>query len=348
MCVVYIPSVPHISLSLSYSAAIVELAKMDFTVIEGDAMEICANIMNSSSSDCPIQFTAGIAIITQSGTAGNCLSLALCLKATHDFLLESPGDYDVLSTATQIPACEDHVCVNLQAISDGRVEMDEMLEVLLQSAPGLDSSISTGGQISVTIKNNDSKLSCSQSSLSHTHILSHTHTYTHMLSHTHIHTLSHTHSLSHSSAATISIDPEEIEVSESEGSVDICVMIDEDADEECAVEYRLDLRVSGEKISHCTHKFMTVLSNTFSPLSNIYSVADRFTSDISFGECEEIKSCVSMDVDDMIVEDDERLSMTLESITDIVDITLVGGTLIITDDDCKCVNQYIKAHNIVS
>ena len=23
----------------------------------------------------------------------------------------------------------------------------------------------------------------------------------------------------------------------------------------------------------------------------------------------------------------------------------MGGTLLITDDDCKCVNQYIKAHN---
>ena len=131
--------------------------------------------------------------------------------------------------------------------------------------------------------------------------------------------------------------------------MDICVMIDEDADEDCAVEYPFSLRVSGEKISHCTHKFMTVLSNIFSPLSNIYLVADRFTSEtISFEECEEIKSCVSMDVDDMIVEDDERLSVTLESITDIVNITLVGGTLLITDDDCKCVNQYIKAHNIVS
>ena len=117
----------------------------------------------------------------------------MCEGYTYDFLLESPGDYDVLSTATQIPACEDHVCVDLQAISDGRVEMDEMLEVLLQSAPGLDSSISTGGRITVTIKNNDSKLSCSQSSYPS---LSHTHTYTHMLSHTHIHTLSHMHSLS--------------------------------------------------------------------------------------------------------------------------------------------------------
>ena len=78
-------------------------------------------------------------------------------------------------------------------------------------------------------------------------------------------------------------------------------------------------------------------------------MAERFTSDIiSFGECEDIKGCVSMDVDDMIVEDDERLSVTLESLTDIVDITLVDGTLIITDDDCKCVNQYIMAHNIVS
>ena len=153
-------------------------------------MEICANIVNSSSSDCPIQFTAGIAIITQSGSAGNCLSLALCLKATHDFLLESPGDYDVLQIATQIPACEDHVCVNLQAISDGRVEMDEMLGVLLQSAPGLDSSISTGGRISVTIKNNDSKLSCSHSSCNESLSLSHTYTLSYTLSH--MCTLSHT------------------------------------------------------------------------------------------------------------------------------------------------------------
>ena len=76
-------------------------------------------------------------------------------------------------------------------------------------------------------------------------------------------------------------------------------------------------------------------------------MADRFTSDISFEKCEEIKECVSMDVDDMIVEDDEQLRVTLESITDIVDITLVSGTLLITDDDCKCANQYNYTKHII-
>ena len=46
--------------------------------------------------------------------------------------------------------------------------------------------------------------------------------------------------------------------------MDICVMVDEDADEDCATEYPLNLRVSGEKISHCTHNFMTILSLSLS------------------------------------------------------------------------------------
>ena len=132
---------------------------MDFTVKEGETMELCASVVNSSSPSCPIQFNTLISFITEPGTASKShftTSNSICMRISHVYIIGNSEDYNTLSLATTIPACADSVCVLFQSIEDHRVERDEMLEVFLLASPGLDSSINVEGEATVFIEDDDS------------------------------------------------------------------------------------------------------------------------------------------------------------------------------------------------
>ena len=69
-------------------------------------------------------------------------------------------------------------------------------------------------------------------------------------------------------------------------------------------------------------------------LTDHNSVQNRFMSTVMFEECAEINSCVTMTIDDSLVEGDELLDVILTNNTDVGNnVALRGGTLRITHDN---------------
>ena len=87
------------------------------------------------------------------------------------------------------------------------------------------------------------------------------------------------------------------------------------------------------------------MSHKNESLSEWFSVVEEnFTSSVKFDECATIAGCVTMNInDDVLVDDDRTFEVLLTNATERGNIVLDGGSLKITDNDGT---QYVSVANL--
>ena len=87
------------------------------------------------------------------------------------------------------------------------------------------------------------------------------------------------------------------------------------------------------------------MSHKNESLSEWYSVVEEnFTLSVEFDECATIDGCVTMNInDDVLVDDDRTFEVLLTNATERGNIVLDGGSLKITDNDGT---QYVSVANL--
>ncbi|CAI8036548.1 hypothetical protein GBAR_LOCUS20478 [Geodia barretti] len=106
---------------------------------------------------------------------------------------------------------------------------------------------------------------------------------------------------------TIGPDHVNIDVNESVGVVEVCIVAEDGLDEDCPVGFPLNL---------------TLL------------ISEDYTESLVFGECDELYQCLVLSIiDDDRVEEEEQLSIILKNTYERDNVLLRNGTLTVIDDD---------------
>ncbi|CAI8041949.1 hypothetical protein GBAR_LOCUS23280, partial [Geodia barretti] len=106
---------------------------------------------------------------------------------------------------------------------------------------------------------------------------------------------------------TIGPDPVNINVNESMGVVEVCIVAEDGFDGDCPVGFPLNLTLQ---------------------------ISEDYTESLVFGECDELDQCLVLSItDDDRVEEDEQLSIILKNTYEMENILLRSGSLTVIDDD---------------
>ena len=114
-------------------------------------------IVYDRNVSCPINFTFGVSLSTNNGSAGNehyfIHYYSIMTNLLFTFSAVSPTDYSAVDTTLIFAACQMRSCVNIFIVDDIILENDESFNVTLERIPDLDSTIildPVNGEVQIT------------------------------------------------------------------------------------------------------------------------------------------------------------------------------------------------------